>query len=164
ADLSPAVFYGMVREGLPLDFEVILGRGPDVWRQALTAAIDRNIIPASLRGSLGAVITRLKSLAARESAKLPPDRRQANAAPLAGRVLKQAGSVATFLGMYLDHRGPVEEFWKQLGQVPQFAAPGTVEKLQFTFQLGALTGNHQPLIDHLLQLHDQGNFKALRDL
>jgi hypothetical protein len=164
ADLQPAVFYGMAREGLPTDLLAILGRGPDVWRQALTAAIDGNIIPAALRGSLDAVVARLKGLAVRESAKPPADPRQANAASLAGRVLKQAGSLETFLGLYLDHRGPVEDFWRRVGQVSQFAAPGTVEKLQLTFQLGALTGNHQPLIDQLLQLHDQGKVKSLRDL
>jgi hypothetical protein len=66
----------------------------------------------------------------------------------------------TFLSLYAKHEGPIEAFWSELRQNPDFGTK-TVDELQLTLQLGALTQNHVPLIQELQSTH---HVTSTRDL
>src|SRR5688500_3565667 len=55
-----------------------------------------------------------------------------------------------FLTQYMNHQGCIEEFWSCLSDSSEFK--DHVEDLQFTLQLGTLTGNHLPLIQELQRM------------
>src|SRR5205823_3360323 len=68
----------------------------------------------------------------------------------------------TFVGLCLPHKGPVEDFWKALGERPEFNE--RVDELQFTFQVSALTQNYLPFIPELQQMRQAGSLQSPRDL
>jgi len=69
-----------------------------------------------------------------------------------------------FISLYAEHEGPIENFWSTLHEQPDFKAPGTVENIQFTLQLGVLTQNNLPLVQSLQGLRQQGTLQSPRDL
>ncbi len=52
-----------------------------------------------------------------------------------------------FINRYANFKGPIQDFWTQLSQDPQFKA--VVGELQLTLQLGLLTLNNAPLVTAL---------------
>jgi len=69
-----------------------------------------------------------------------------------------------FIDLHASHQGPIRDFWDKLRQEPDFKAPGVVEDLQLTLQLGLLTRNNVPLVKALQGLRQQGAVKSPRDL
>jgi hypothetical protein len=69
-----------------------------------------------------------------------------------------------FIDLHASHEGPIRDFWDKLRQEPDFKAPGVVEELQLTLQLGLLTRNNVPLVKALQGLRQQGAMKSPRDL
>ncbi|MFL6546599.1 MAG: Tc toxin subunit A, partial [Candidatus Udaeobacter sp.] len=71
---------------------------------------------------------------------------------------------ATFINLYAQHQGTIQDFWNSLSEQPEFKAPGIVEQLQFTLQLGLLTQNNVPLAAAVQEAHQQGTITSIRDL
>lgn len=71
---------------------------------------------------------------------------------------------AGFMNFYAQHQGTIEDFWSKLSEQPEFKAPGIVEQLQFTLQLGLLTQNNVPLIAAVQVGHQEGTITSIRDL
>ncbi|MFL5698674.1 MAG: neuraminidase-like domain-containing protein [Ktedonobacteraceae bacterium] len=71
---------------------------------------------------------------------------------------------ATFINLYVQHQGTIQDFWSSLSEQPEFKAPGIVEQLQFTLQLGLLTQNNVPLVAAVQEAHQQGTITSIRDL
>jgi peptidoglycan hydrolase-like protein with peptidoglycan-binding domain len=66
-----------------------------------------------------------------------------------------------FISLYAAHDGSNEEFWDKLRQTPTFQAPGLIEDIQYTLQLGLLTLNNVPLVG---ALRARPELKSPRDL
>jgi hypothetical protein len=71
-DLQGAALYGLFRQDLPTCLEPLLAKGHRVWRSALEASLDANLIPASLRDDLDAIVNRLQNLANPATGETPP--------------------------------------------------------------------------------------------
>ncbi|HEX7568838.1 MAG TPA: peptidoglycan-binding domain-containing protein [Anaerolineaceae bacterium] len=69
-----------------------------------------------------------------------------------------------FISLYAAHEGSIQDFWHQLRLEPNFKAPGVVEDLQLTLQLGLLTLNNVTLVQALQNLRQQGTLQSLQDL
>lgn len=69
-----------------------------------------------------------------------------------------------FITLYAAHQGTIQDFWSRLRQEPAFQAPGVVEDIQFTLQLGLLTFNNVPLVKALQKMRQKGTVKSLKDL
>ena len=164
--LPVEVVYGLARQGLPASLPALLAQSSDAQRRALEAALRDNIIPASVGEDLDGILARLQQLAVeqaldeREEAGGPPLGRLLNATltPLS-RELKES-----FARAYLQHRGPMDGFWEDLAQRPEFQQEGLLEDLRFTLHLGDLTQHHHPLIGELQRLRRDGTLQLPRDL
>ena len=66
-----------------------------------------------------------------------------------------------FLNRYVSHQGNIEEFWQELEDTE---LQPSVQELQYTLQLGVLTGNHLPLIEHIKQLDSTSGLRDLAGL
>lgn len=161
ASVPAAAFYGLAREGLPLQLAALGMRSQKESRDALEHALNENIIPTALRNSLDKILGQLQELAARSALQVTPGDRGHSLSELLSGALSSLDQQATLLMLSANHTGSPEEFWSQLRAHPDFQDNGTVERIQLTLQLGMLTQNHLPLIQELQQT-DQ--IKTTRDL
>jgi hypothetical protein len=68
-----------------------------------------------------------------------------------------------FVEKTIAHEGPASEFWESLRQDQEFGE-ATVKTLQFTLQMGLLSGNYVPLAEWAQKEREAGRIKDLRDL
>jgi peptidoglycan hydrolase-like protein with peptidoglycan-binding domain len=145
--LPAEVFYGLFRQNLPTDLPALLAQGIESLRTALNASLNGNIIPSRLGAQLEDLFKSLKALLV-QSALQPPGEEKSSLGALLDLSLPKDKQV-TLLTRYVDHEGEIAEFWQKLREDPEFKTGGQVEKLQFTLQLGVLTGNNVPLVQAL---------------
>ena len=160
-ELPAGVFYGLAREGLPLDLSALYTHSPQAQRDALNHALADNIIPAMLEDGLDRILADLQKLIAGHALKTPPIDGGHSLGDLLNLTLPLPEKQASLLALYTSHDGPSEDFWKNLRQQPDFQAPGLVDGIQRNLQLGMLTQNHVPLIQELQRTHQ---VTSLRDL
>jgi hypothetical protein len=148
ASLPAALFYGLLREGLPST----LAAFGLVSRPQAAAALDRafaaNVIPAALRASATNDLALLQSIAVGETLQSPSAARPFSPAQVLQAVLPSTADQTAFLTAYANRDdGPIDAFWTSLRSQPAFAAK--VDALQQIVQLAAITGNHLPLLQEL---------------
>lgn len=141
-------FYGMFRQGLPRELPALLAQSPDVQRQALTSAASANVIPARFGKEADALVQQLKAVIVDEAMKPPADGGgTASLNDLLELALPQDELRRDFLTAHVNRTGPIEDFWKELAADGKFS--GRIPAIQLILQLGALTGNHPPLVREL---------------
>jgi receptor-binding and translocation channel-forming TcA subunit of Tc toxin/ABC toxin-like protein/neuraminidase-like protein/putative peptidoglycan binding protein len=164
--LPAEVYYGLFRNNLPTTLTSLLAQGEDAWRFALDNAIEQNIVstkftdqlpPAADLSPTDRVIAELRRLIGEQALK-PPDPNTPSLSSLLSLSIPQ-DKHTEFLTTFVNHKGPVEEFWKKLSANPNFK--DSVSDLQFTLQLHTLTNGHQPLIR---QIKNTGRLASLKDL
>ncbi len=155
-------FYGWFREGLPHGLEALERTGRSLLESALERAVTNNIIPEYLLDKRVQFIERLQAYAAERVFK-----DQDGVKPSLGQLLETTElpqpSLQRFLEKSITHEGSAEELWEALRQDEQFGAEG-VEQLQFTLQLGLLTGNQIPLVRWAQSERKAGRINQFRDL
>ncbi|WP_437991268.1 neuraminidase-like domain-containing protein [Sorangium sp. So ce145] len=160
--IDPKIFYGLLRWGLPAERPALLSRGLPTLREALTWATEERVIPWMLPADIDAVLAQFKPLVAGVASQ--------ESVPGAGsldQMLATAIPVSSernlLLDRYVEHQGDIPSFWRTLRNsksLPQDAIAGA----QRTFQLGAVTRHHVPLIKKLNEQFQSGTVRSLRDL
>ncbi len=163
-DVPPAAFYGLGREGVPIDPATLASQAPDLLRRTLRQALTDNIIPTSLGESLDAITDQIHQRLVARALREPPAPGAASLGALLAGVVPDAALQAQFLSLYASRTGTVPEFWQQLRKDPTFGQRGMADKIQRTLQLSLLTSNHLPLVQQLRGMLEQGKLKSLRDL
>ena len=163
-DIPAAAFYGLAREGLPLDLGALATFTVQNLQAALTQALKDNIIPAALSSILAPLLRSLFQFIVQHTLQNVPTAGAHSFGELLGTAALAADQQQALLSLAMNHDGTPAEFWQQLRAQPGFQG-GVVDKLQLTVQLGLLTQNHVPLIQQLQQLkvtspHDLVNFDA----
>lgn len=157
-DLPSEIFYGLFRQNFPTSLPALLAQNSDIQESALEAAVRDNIIPETI--PVEQVLERFQSLIVEHAFEplepLPTGKTTIGA--LIGSVQITPQQQREFLNLYVSHKGSIEEFWQGLEETE---LQPSVQELQYTLQLGVLTGNHLPLVQHVKQLD---SISTLRDL
>jgi hypothetical protein len=156
------VFYGFAREKLSATLNLLLAQSADTQRRALEAAVRENIVPAGVGKTIDSVLGSLKSLVVQQAFAKPSEPGKTSLGALIATSIAKPAQQTDILTRYVDHTGTIEEFWSGLRADPVYAA--SVDDLQFTLQLGALTANHLPLVNALRQMRAKKSIQDLRDL
>ena len=159
-NLPAEVFYGLFRQNLPTDLLALLAQGTELQRAGLKSSLNDNLIPSSIGARLEELLKSLQALLILSSLQ-PPGGEKSSLGALLDISLPAKDKQITLLTRYAGHEGEIEEFWQRLREDPEFKDNGQVEKLQFTLQLGVLTGNNVPLVEALQQ---DKSLTATRDL
>ncbi|HYU31282.1 MAG TPA: peptidoglycan-binding protein, partial [Thermoanaerobaculia bacterium] len=159
-DLEPEVFYGLFRQGLPTRLPALLAASPAAVRRALVRSAEANIIPLEFADRADAVLERLGKL--RVQTALQPGVEAPSLSDLLRLTLEDDGLREDFLAAYAGHSGSIEDFWHDLERLPDFER--VAQDLKLSVQLGALTGNHLPLVDMLQRMQREGTFREISDL
>ena len=150
--IPAAAFYGLARQGVSLDLSGLLSTTMDQMRDALTSSLAANIVPASLGNSIQKLAQSIHQFAVGSLLTTPPPSGGSSIGDLLNLSGIEATRQTTLLSLAIQNTGTPEQFWQQLRSEPDFAAPGLVDKIQFTAQLGALTQSHAPLVQELLAM------------
>jgi hypothetical protein len=159
--LPAEIFYGMFRQGLPTQLPALLAQSPAVQRRAIVRSAEENIIPFSFAEQADAILESFRALRV-QLAMEATGGATATLNDLLSVTLKDADLRKELLTAYAIHSGPIETFWQTLAAQPHFQ--NHIEGVQLTLQLGALTGNHLPLVNVLWQKQEQGEISTLTDL
>jgi len=167
-NITPDVAHAFTRAGLPTNPRALLSRPPNALRKALDDAVRSNIIPMRTPAQIDAVMTQLQQ-ATVGLASQPPDPTTTTTLSALLNTVLPAGRPGTpslqtaFLIQYVQHQGPIDQFWQKLATQPAFQ-PALIDQIQFTLQLGALTRHHLPLVQAIQKLRAGRKVNTLRDL
>jgi len=159
-EIPVGALYGLLREGLAASWGALQQAGPAVLTADLQAAATAGVIPAALgaeAAALGAAVVQVagqKVLTATGSSGSPGLSGLLGAASLSG------AQQQTLLSVVSGSDAAPEQMWSDLAASLGFDAT-SVSRLQLTLQLGLLTGNHLPLVEHLLA---DGSITSPKDL
>jgi len=159
-NVPPEAFYGFFREGLPAELPSLLAQKPESLRRALEQALADNIVPLKLSTQLDDILKQLQQLVAAQAFNPPDQTGGASLGSLLSVTLAEKALQEKFLTLYVQHQGPIENFWQSLAQELEFQG-NTVPQLQLTIQVGAITRNHVPLVQALQQ---NGTVQTVKDL
>jgi hypothetical protein len=154
--------------GLAVPKTLAPGRGLVTAVARETVPPGTTLLPPQPKAGL-ALGTQVASVAAVPPPFQPPTRNGVGHAALSS-LLSTSPTVAAgrlqqkVIDLHAAHEGPIRDFWNKLRQEPDFKAPGVVEEIQFTLQVGLLTGNHVPLVKALQGLRQRGEVKSPKDL
>ncbi|MEO8109737.1 MAG: neuraminidase-like domain-containing protein [Ginsengibacter sp.] len=162
-NLAPAVFYGLLRHGLPANLRRLLLEKPSRLRLALTNALAGNIMPAILSAQLEAIMARLAELAL--SFSFIPETDTNNAAPL-GVLLSTSGldskTQATVVDFMLQHEGN-DDIWDALATKGKIEAE-ELNTTRFTLESNTLVLEHMPTLLSVQTLRKEKSWTAASDL
>lgn len=159
-ELPREMFYGLFRQNLPTRLPALLAQNPDIQESALHAAVRDNIIPETI--SADQMLERFQQLVVDHAFEPlePLPAGKTTLAELIGTVhVMNQEQQRKFVDLYVRHKGTIQNFWENLKKDPDLKS--SVKDLQYTLQLGVLTGNHLPLVENIKQME---SISCLRDL
>jgi hypothetical protein len=162
--LAPEVVYSLARDNPPPNRRALLAPGPATLRQLLQVAIDGNVVPAHLGASVDQAIEKIQRATVQLAFEPPAGTTEASLGDLLATVLPDRAQQEEILTASLTYQGTPQAFWQALAERPSFKDTKTVAALQYTLQIGALTGNNLPLVQKLQALYRAGTVTSLRDL
>lgn len=159
--VNQGVFYGLLRQGMPMVLRALLAERPGRKREALEAALDDNQIPGTLREQLDEVLSQLRDLAV----QLALTDENAEGTPL-GAILATSGLTTevqeNFVRFTLDYQGEAP-LWEVLAEQEGWDQ-ATLGDLRFTLESSALLGHHLPALQMVQSLRQNQNWNTARDI
>ncbi len=182
--LPGEVFFGFLRQGQPslfydsllqdiqhpdrmvlLEDKILRGLAeliPDLQQSLLAKAVAENIVPARIGARLKDILDALHRIKVRFAGDTKFGGGKGTVAQLLA-LTPAAKDQTAFLTAFSTHTGPLRTFWKKLEE-DKVLRPEVVKQVKLTFELGALTRNHIPLVGELAGRFQSGALKSKREL
>lgn len=183
--LAPEVFFGFLRQGQPsIFYEALLDDMqhpdrmvlledktlrrltdiiPDLQRSLLEKAVADNLVPARIGAQIDEILGTLGRIKPRYTA----DRSFGGGKGTIGQLLEITPAAkknqTAFLEAFHAHTGPLDTFWRKLEDDKTFS-PDVAQQVRLSFELGALTRSHIPLVSELVSRFKSGDLKTKREL
>lgn len=158
--ISRDAFFAFAQAGLPTTMSGVVAQSREAQEAALVHAENTNIVPPWGTGEIDQILDDLEAALIEQT--VPTN--DPGSSLLGGLLL--TGGVASslpreFIEEYLARTGTTEEFWDDFRTA--HGATDT-ETVQFTLGIGALTGDHFPLIDSLQAMRTATTISGAREL
>jgi len=185
AALEPEVLFGFLRQGQPSIFhdtllqdlhyadrislweEKMLRRleeiTPDLQQSLLEKAIAENIISSRIRSGIPNVLETLRGLKLRYAAEGTFGGGKGTIGQLLDITPDARPQQAAFMEAFTSHNGPMSSFWKKIEE-DRVLEPEVAKQVKLSFELGALSRNHIPLVNELVQRFRRNEITAKREL
>ncbi|MDP2621002.1 MAG: neuraminidase-like domain-containing protein [Hyphomicrobiales bacterium] len=183
--LAPEVFFGFLRQGQPsIPYETLLDAMqhadrmvlledktlrrltdiiPDLQRSLLEGAVADNLVPPRIGTTIDDILKTLDRIKLRYAADLSFGGGKGTIGQLLDLTPAATEHQAAFLEAFQAHTGPLTTFWQKLEDDKIFP-PEVAQQVRLSFELGALTRNHIPLVGELVNRFKSGALKAKREL
>ena len=146
------LWYGLLRQGLAPWLQALLREPIAFLESRLKRAVEDNQIPGSAVDALNTFQERIRALQVEQAFSTPQAEDAASLSDLLATARISREEQEAILTRYLQHDGDTERFWERLREDGTIDAP-SIERAQFSMQLGALTKNHIPLVRLLMERH-----------
>ena len=157
--IPPQVFYGLYRKNMPTSLIPLLSQKRTTHQKAITDAIEGNIIDASIADEMDSLIEQLRDLnVIQVRNNNEPEKNPVSKLLHMARLTKN--DQQKFLNAYSKQDKPMGEIWDKL-QKPDALGVKKTARLQKSIQIAALTRNHLPLTEALLNNTDITDGKDL---
>jgi len=144
---SPALFYALGKQRVPLSLVSVLATDPVKRREAVAAALAANQVPAALADALEVELSALDDLSVSEALRAPTLPSKSTLGSLLAAAALDPTKRAALTSAYVAHDGTIEAFWTSVrGSV---LTNDEVTRVQHVLRLGAVTLNHVPLVEVL---------------
>jgi len=153
--------YGYARAGLPTALPALVGQSPAVRRNALERALADNRIPLTTQGRLDAIEQSLQAAAVRLLGAGADQPAKATVRAVLAAAGLSSDEQQKFLTQQVASRGSAQALWAAVATDPTLAPKAA--RIQLAIQVAAITRNHAPLINAILQAQ-QGTLTTARDL
>lgn len=139
-------FYGVFRQGLPTELRDLLKQDIQRLRAAVERAVEDKIIPPFSEREWSEIVKKLSALQTTLILRQKNSDQMASLGDLLETVGLSLNKQHIVADAYAQNNGvPSGEFWNALGASKEFSAD-EVNRVRLTFQFGAVTGNHLPLV------------------
>ncbi|TVQ06948.1 MAG: hypothetical protein EA361_18945 [Bacteroidetes bacterium] len=158
--MIPAVFYGLLRQGLPPIIHLLLATKPSRKREALKASLAENLIPESIGDDFDAVMDQLKNTALQVSFEHDGTSAFGIGALLEGSAIDTGirYQVAEFILTWEGDGNIWEALLDQEGIDQQ-----VIDEVRFVTQANSLLSGHLPTIQLIQKYKLENSFVALSD-
>ncbi|MDX2072073.1 MAG: neuraminidase-like domain-containing protein [Haliscomenobacter sp.] len=183
--LEAALFFGFMRQGQPaLLYDTLLqdiqhperaellkdkllryvsSISPELKKQLIEKALNDNLIPARIRANIEEICEILRQIKLHYIAENTFGAGKGTINQLLQLTPKAAKEQAKFMAAFADHKGSMDIFWKKL-ETDKIFQPSVIRDVKLSFELGALTWNHIPLVAALNQKFKTGEVEGKREL
>ena len=150
----------------------------DLQQSLLEKAIADNLIPSRTGLFIKEILETLRRIRLHYAAEITfgggkgtigqlleitPAARQEQAAAQNESLQARESWKKTFMAAFTAYSGPIDGFWKKLVD-DKVLGSDVVQQVKLSFELGALTLNHIPLVGELVNRFQSGDLKAKREL
>jgi hypothetical protein len=135
----------------------------DLQATLLKQAIAERLIPARVEPQFAEILATLQRIKLRYAADDTFGGGKGTIAELLQLTPAAKEEQTAFMAAFTAHTGPLNTFWKTL-EDDQVLKPEVVQQLKLSFELGALSRNHIPLVGELLNEFKQGALTNTREL
>ena len=132
-------------------------------RELLGSAVSANLVSPAVGATVQDVVAALTTVRLRYAGEQTFGGGKGTVAELIALTPAAAERQPEFLRLLTEHTGPLNTVWQQLTDA-KILSKQTVRQLQQTFELGALTRNHVPLVAQLTEQIRTGKLAGPRDL
>ncbi len=161
--IAPAVFYGLLRQGLPMVLRALLAERPGRKREAMEVALAANQVPGALADQLEQILASLQDLGVALAFAAPEEE---GAAPSLGTILGTSmlttAAQADIVRFILNYEGKAPLWEALLAQAELSQAD--LGELRFTLESSTLLGHHLPALQMVQGLKQNMNWSTARDL
>lgn len=183
--LEPAVIYAFMRQGQPaLLYDSLLqdvkdaervtlleekvlrelaNISPDHQQLLLEKALADNLVPARIKDQIPSILATLQQIKLRFAVDITYGGGKGTIGQLLDLNPAAKQAQTALLTAFINHTGPMKDFWANL-EKDKILAPEVVRQVRLTFELGALTSNHIPLVGELTSMFQRNELRAKRDL
>ena len=145
------IFYGLMRNGLPVNLHGLLSQGKESLKAALHSSLIRNIIPQELAHQTDQIVAKFPDVFSRLLSE-PSQEDEPNpfydifkAAELDEKQRKALSDT------YIQHNSFEDDFWNDLGKQPVFENSPLIGKARAAVDFGSITGFNTPLVQKLFE-------------
>lgn len=183
--LPPEVFFGFMHQGQPsifydsllqdiqhpdrvalLEDKILRSLAaivPDLQQSLLENAVSANLIPARITVSIQEILGTLRRINLQYATEATLGGGKGTIGQLLELTRVASREQAAFMAAFTAHTGPLDTFWRKLRD-DNVLEPDVVRRVKLSFELGALTRNHIPLVGELVNRFQGGELKAKREL
>ncbi|WP_157979563.1 Tc toxin subunit A-related protein [Kribbella monticola] len=170
---QPSIFHDSLREDIRhpdrlvlLEDKLLRGLAeltPVLQENLLDRAVADNLVSARIRDAKKDILAALAQYKVRFAAEQTFGGGKGTIGQLLELVPESAQRKDAFLAAFANHAGPLGTFWQDLVRDDVLPADA-VPKVKRTFELGALTRNHVPLVQAVSNRLDDGSLTGFRNL
>jgi len=147
---NPAeLYYATLRITSSTDLTALLSQAPNAIVNTLESAVAANVIPTPTREQARAFLDKLLSVTAADALKAPRVDGRATLGDLLSIAVPDHDKQQIIAELWVKERGSSSGFYEAVRARPEFQDASEVQHLQWTLELGDLTGDYLPLVEEL---------------